>query len=92
MLGFFGAESLIKHSNASNGIIWLSNLGCKGEEESIDKCTHRGWGQSTCSHDQDVGITCKPGMVLDLHQFSHWIGYMVRSKYWIYMISIGSDK
>ncbi|KXJ19618.1 Neurotrypsin [Exaiptasia diaphana] len=38
--------------------IWLENLGCIGNELSLDQCTHSGWGSHNCGHDEDVGIVC----------------------------------
>ena len=43
----------------SGGRIWLHNVQCNGNEQSIFSCRHNGWGNvSTCSHDDDVGISC----------------------------------
>ncbi|KAK3727157.1 hypothetical protein QZH41_015176 [Actinostola sp. cb2023] len=63
-LGYLGAQNLLPKTTfrSGSGIIWLTNVSCSGSEESIDECKHPGWGQSTCSHKQDVGITCKTGM------------------------------
>lgn len=36
--------------------IWLDNLKCRGTENSLMECKHRGWGISNCGHIEDVGI------------------------------------
>ena len=46
-------------SGPTGGRIWLENVQCNGNEQSIFDCTHNGWGNVTdCLHNDDVGITC----------------------------------
>ena len=45
-----------------NGQIWLSNINCVGNELLIENCSHGGWGIHNCSHSQDAGVKCVPGM------------------------------
>ena len=41
------------------GRIWLDDVQCNGNEESIFDCTHNGWGNVTdCTHHDDVGLAC----------------------------------
>ncbi|XP_062405428.1 lysyl oxidase homolog 3A isoform X1 [Sardina pilchardus] len=68
-LGFVSATAW-SHSakyGAGTGKILLDNVICSGTETSIEKCHHRGWGNSDCTHDEDTGIVCKderlPGFV-----------------------------
>ena len=37
---------------------WLDDLQCRGTEDRIDQCRHRGWGREDCSHREDVGVIC----------------------------------
>uniref|UniRef100_A0A8V5FYC5 Uncharacterized protein n=1 Tax=Melopsittacus undulatus TaxID=13146 RepID=A0A8V5FYC5_MELUD len=45
------------------GRIWLHIYFCRGQEEMLQDCSHLGWGQHYCGHEQDVGVTCtgEPG-------------------------------
>ena len=46
----------------SSGVIWLSDLNCVGTELIIANCSHPGWGAVNCSHSNDAGVRCLPGM------------------------------
>ena len=38
---------------------WLSNVGCLGNESSIDMCSSAGWGVNLCvSNDEDASVVC----------------------------------
>ncbi|VDI52977.1 deleted in malignant brain tumors 1 protein [Mytilus galloprovincialis] len=41
-----------------SGPIWFDNVKCKGTEESLYKCGHRGIGTHNCNHTEDVGVIC----------------------------------
>ena len=43
-----------------SGQIWLDNLNCNGNESTIAKCSHAGWGMHDCGHIEDAGIQCYP--------------------------------
>lgn len=38
--------------------IWLSNVGCIGNESRIDACAHPPWGKHSCGHFEDAGVIC----------------------------------
>ena len=39
--------------------IWLDDVHCVGDEQSIAECRHGGWGSHNCYHAEDVGVVCK---------------------------------
>ena len=39
--------------------IWLDDVHCVGDEQSIAECSHGGWGSHNCKHSDDVGVFCK---------------------------------
>ena len=43
-----------------SGPIWLSDVSCNGNENSISECRHKGWGRHSCSHYRDAGVICGP--------------------------------
>ncbi|PFX27283.1 Low-density lipoprotein receptor-related protein 6 [Stylophora pistillata] len=60
MLNHSGAEFVGYYGSGSDDSrIWLDNLKCRGDEDSLMECKHRGWGQTNCGHFEDVGVKCK---------------------------------
>ena len=59
-LGFPDAEQISSfHSGPAGGRIWLVDVQCSGNEQSIFDCSHSGWGNtSNCTHEDDIGIIC----------------------------------
>ena len=43
--------------------IWLDNVNCIGTELTIENCSHNGWGNDDCSHNEDAVIKCSNGNV-----------------------------
>ena len=61
MLGYTAAVAAHVKYGQGTGTIWMSSLACTGSENSISECVHRGWGETTCYHFQDAGVTCGDG-------------------------------
>ena len=69
MLGYSrGSEKLLREKYFGNGHIWLVDLSCTGNEDSILECNHEGFGiHSGIANPDDhrstnhnwAGVTCK---------------------------------
>ena len=42
------------------GPIWLDNVECQPGDEVLEDCDHNSWGNTSCSHYEDVGVVCRP--------------------------------
>ena len=40
------------------GQIWLDDLTCQGNENHIELCLFRPFGENNCDHTEDVGVIC----------------------------------
>ncbi|CAL9707838.1 unnamed protein product [Knipowitschia caucasica] len=55
---------------SGKGQIWLDNVQCRGTEASIAQCTHNGWSNHNCGHEEDAWASCldvlqKPKILLN---------------------------
>jgi hypothetical protein len=59
-LGYTLTDSVVSINYLLGGFdpIWLDDLGCSGSETNLGDCSHNGWGNSDCSHDNDSGVSC----------------------------------
>ena len=62
-LGYRGAQPLLDNGTfgPGSGVVWLEGIGCRGNESRLTECGLSGWGESECSHTQDVGVVCEAG-------------------------------
>lgn len=40
------------------GPVWLSKMMCTGQEKTLLDCPHSGWGENSCDHSRDAGVSC----------------------------------
>lgn len=59
-LGFSSASSAPHSAAYGQGAdpIWMDMVNCQGEEASLFKCPHRGWGIHYCDHSEDASVVC----------------------------------
>lgn len=61
-IGFHGAAKIFTDGTYANSdsstAIWFTNLDCGGSEASLLHCSMTKDGNTTCTHSQDVGLTC----------------------------------
>lgn len=65
MLNFSAAVKVVPNCYRYYGyvgysyVIWMDDVKCRGDEQTIAACRHRGWNVHDCSHYNDVGIVCR---------------------------------
>jgi len=59
-LGYPGAVRAPRNAyfGRGSGDIWLDNARCFGNEMSLERCGHNGWGNHDCGHDEDASVIC----------------------------------
>ncbi|XP_039245698.1 scavenger receptor cysteine-rich domain-containing protein SCART1-like [Pipra filicauda] len=63
--GRVASSSLYAPFGQGSGRIWLQ-LYCRGTEEVLEECRNFGWGQHSCGHEWDMGVTCTEAVELRL--------------------------
>ena len=56
-----GASQVVYQAGFGEGTgpIWVDQIRCNGNEQSILECTHNGWGIHDCRHREDAGVHCE---------------------------------
>ena len=60
-LGFLNGKAIGQAQfRSGSGPVWLSQIGCYGNENNLSHCVHSGAGNvGICSHSQDAGVECR---------------------------------
>ena len=61
-LGFLDGITSMESQLGSDSLpVWLSQVGCLGNESKLSHCMHSGAGNiGNCSHTQDAKVKCNP--------------------------------
>lgn len=62
---------------AGQGTILLDNLNCTGTESSLAQCSHSGYYNHNCQHNEDVGVVCTTCKYVVTLEFVFTIGQFV---------------
>ena len=69
MLGYPKALAITTESVFGGGAqdepIWLDEVNCTGNEDTLAACPHVGWGNSDCDHTEDAGVICDFNYTVD---------------------------
>lgn len=62
MLNYSAAVHAVRYAyyGAGNSSfpIWMDNVKCRGDEQTIAACRHNGWNTNDCNHYEDAGVVC----------------------------------
>ncbi|GAB1610322.1 deleted in malignant brain tumors 1 protein-like isoform X1, partial [Argonauta hians] len=62
MMGYRSGQAFISaRYGAGRGAIWLDDVSCVGNETSLFRCGHHGWGRHNCGHNEDASVMCLSG-------------------------------
>ncbi|KAI8510949.1 hypothetical protein Bbelb_118650 [Branchiostoma belcheri] len=66
MLGYSSARQVRNgaYFGSGSGPVYMDDVQCKGNENSLFNCSYSGWMTSNCNHDQDVGVVCEEPLIL----------------------------
>lgn len=59
-MGYPGAESThsMAPSGGEEGVVWLNNLSCRGNESNLVECPGIVWGAQSCFQSETAAVTC----------------------------------
>ena len=69
-LGYKYALKALQGLHVPDGIgqIWLDEVACIRNEQTLANCSHGEWGNHTCGHNEDAGVKCSNGKIVWISQ------------------------
>ena len=64
MLGYVTGRTSKSGFGSAAGPIWLDDVQCNGNEQSLVQCNRKAWGYHNCGHSKDVAVICLNGKFL----------------------------
>ena len=64
-----------------SGQIWLDDVGCTGNEGSLDQCQHAEWGIHNCHHAKDAAVLCVDGKYFCKSKSSYGFGLVFSKRF-----------
>ena len=57
-LGFTSVRKALQSFGPGRGRVWMDQVNCNGNESAFVECPNSGWGNTACTHQEDVGVIC----------------------------------
>ena len=57
-VGYPFVRSIQVNFGEGTGQIYMDNLNCTGDEQTLMECHGLHWGKHNCDHSEDVGVVC----------------------------------
>lgn len=57
-LGFTSVRKALQSFGPGRGRVWMDQVNCNGSESAFVECPNSGWGNTACTHQEDVGVIC----------------------------------
>lgn len=57
-LGFSSADSTPFYTYNGSGPIWMDDVMCRGHEQYLSQCIHRGYGMHNCGQGEEATVSC----------------------------------